>query len=100
MPPMTSVRPTAMVATSPTRTRTVHGRQRRPPSLPVPPFLLVPRTVESQAVTNATDRLDDRARAAGVELSSQVANIDLDHICVRVLGIAPNVLQQIGLGDD
>jgi hypothetical protein len=61
MPPITSVMPTAIVATSPTRTRTVDRRRRNLPFFHafVLPVLAATLAVERQSVANASNRLDD-----------------------------------------
>src|SRR5579871_2045695 len=56
------------------------------------------RILVSQAESDAPDRMDQRGRVSLVDLATQVADIDVEHIVVAFEIVLPDMLQDHGAG--
>src|SRR6516162_10259909 len=54
----------------------------------------------AQPVAGAADRLHQRRFVRLVDLAAQRADVHLDHVVVRRVALAPDVVEQLLLGDD
>src|SRR4051794_15219449 len=62
------------------------------------PIVLEIRLRCAENITDAAQRMDQLHIEILVHLVPQPADQDVDHICLRIEGVIPELLEQIGLG--